>query len=619
MIKFIITLIFILLAQITYAGVDSYYVTQSGAGSRNGLTIQNAWSLSDFNTSSNWSSVDDIAKIDPGDSVYLSGEFTQRIIIRGSGTSDNYITIDGGGAKILSPISTNQKIIDVSNVQYLIFKNLYIDGQDSNMTAASNLAAIYIRQLGSTTGHITIQDSTFKNSSSGIILQGNVKNIVIIRNSFENMVGNGVSVSMDHYDNDSDYFYNDCPNIITIGGSKGNGNTFRNVGKLRADEAVPGYAFGIFGKDIIFSYNHIYANLANIGAGIYMNGAQKVLVEYNTIHGMQAVKHRPPIDFKCDPLKSSDNQYLSTEDIIIRFNKVYDIYNGPNVYAFPPSAIRISGRGKNRVIYGNFLEGADINLNWNWTEENEGLGGTGYFVWSNIVNGAQTSGGITISGYSLNVDKFKDWHIYNNTIYKTVQNHTDPTSPYYHYAISTTDNALTIIENLNIKNNIVANTRPNSNEYVNNRIPNSPETHFDYNHHYFAGQVPKIILIESSGTHTYTWNSSSLPTAIVGHNTEGDPKFTAADAGNFSLLPGSPCIDSGLNLSQADSTLPTITIQGQLLTFSYSTALNPKSTDWTTIPPTVGTINQNNNENWEKGAYVFVTNAINAPKNLNIR
>ena len=59
-----------------------YYVTQNGNGARNGKSIPNAWSVSDFNSSANWSINDDSDRIDPGDTVYFSGSIKTGLIPR---------------------------------------------------------------------------------------------------------------------------------------------------------------------------------------------------------------------------------------------------------------------------------------------------------------------------------------------------------------------------------------------------------------------------------------------------------------------------------------------------------------------------------------------------------
>lgn len=615
--KTIFILFLIIFPQLAEASSDIYYVTENGAGSKNGLSIENAWSISDFNNSSRWSSEDNPSLIDPGDTIYLSGTFTKSFIPRGSGTENNMIVIDGTDANVLTNILEYPRIFDIYNVRYLTLKNITINGQDSNMTCPDNRAAIYIREWGSPTGFITVQNSNIKNSSAGIFLQGNVTNINIYNNIIENMSYYGVALFADSYDSDNLWYYDDCPSFITVGGSRNRGNVFKNIGKELDGEIVPGQTIGTLGTDIVFSYNHVYATLADVGTGIYMNGAKRVLVENNVIHGLQAKKHRPYIDFKCDPLTSPDGQLLFSEDIIIRFNKIYDVYVGPNIYAQPGYAITISGRGKSRFIYGNYIKGAGIDLNWNWQEENEGIGGEGYFVWANIINGSTTTGGITISGMSRNTDTFKDWYIFNNTIFRVIQDHENVYAPSYQYGIAAVDSAANVVMNMNIMNNVVVDTRPSSNEAINFRFPYSTNIKFDYNHHWCTGKTPQNKFIGST-CDPCSWNSDRLPTSYGTHDSAGDPGFSDAANDNFSLTANSPCKDSGENLSARYPVLPAVKIQGTSYILTSSDALDP-STNWTLDSPVVVIADQNKYGNWEKGAYVFVNKSLTPPVNLKVQ
>lgn len=70
---------------------EDLWVTQSGAGAANGSSEANAWSLASFNTSGNWGSGDN--KISAGDIVFLSGTFTSRATLLGSGSLGSSISI----------------------------------------------------------------------------------------------------------------------------------------------------------------------------------------------------------------------------------------------------------------------------------------------------------------------------------------------------------------------------------------------------------------------------------------------------------------------------------------------------------------------------------------------
>ena len=65
--------------QVHAAAKNAYYVTQNGNGDRSGENLDNAFSVSDFNSSTNWSRTDHSSRIDPGDTVYFSGTITDRV------------------------------------------------------------------------------------------------------------------------------------------------------------------------------------------------------------------------------------------------------------------------------------------------------------------------------------------------------------------------------------------------------------------------------------------------------------------------------------------------------------------------------------------------------------
>jgi hypothetical protein len=563
--KIAILIIFLLVASV--CGATNYYVAQDGAGSENGTSAANAWDLDNLNNAAYWSATENATKIDPGDTVYLSGNFTEQIYPKGSGSAGNVVTIDGTDALIKTDTNSTDKIIYMLNGHHLTYQNLDVDGQDDNMTYEGNKAAIYIREFGTETGDITIQDSVFTNSVAGVILQGSVSDVNIYRNTFSNMSNHGIGCFGDNYDEDELDDYDDCPDYLTIGGSSANGNTFTNIGFLTAgDSGIPGEVFGTTAKDAIFSYNTVSANMTDVGAGIYLNGAKRILIEHNSISSLEADNHRSYITIKSD-------DPLFWEDNIIRFNKVYDVYVGDNQYASPGDAIRISGEGNNTVIYGNYCEGAGINLNWNWTADNDGVGGKGYYVWANVINKTDAGGGISISGTSDNTDIFKDFYVYNNTVYKATQT---PGVGSYFYGICTTELAADCTDNMNIKNNLISYTRPNDTDYIGLSIDYDANVTADYNCYYWPSQTSQVYYYGSNCTGC-DWDSEDVPAGYGDNDISGDPKFADADNDNFSLLATSPCIKAGVDLTSDNSALPTITLQGIEYTFDFGDALSPDS------------------------------------------
>jgi len=73
------------------AQAASYYVTQSGAGSGNGTSLGNAWSVSTFNASSTPAA---------GDTVVFSGTITSTVSPNKGGSSGNPITLNFSAATL---------------------------------------------------------------------------------------------------------------------------------------------------------------------------------------------------------------------------------------------------------------------------------------------------------------------------------------------------------------------------------------------------------------------------------------------------------------------------------------------------------------------------------------
>ena len=104
--KLIVLLVLVVLPSEIFA--ENLYVTQSGAGSHTGLSLANAWSVSEFNTTGNWGTGTGL--IGGGDIVYLSGTITSNITLAGSGaSSSSRVTIDGASATLSNSFTSSSK------------------------------------------------------------------------------------------------------------------------------------------------------------------------------------------------------------------------------------------------------------------------------------------------------------------------------------------------------------------------------------------------------------------------------------------------------------------------------------------------------------------------------
>lgn len=95
-----------------------YYVTQSGAGTRSGADLSNAWSVSDFNNTSTWSATDNASLIDPGDWVIFDGTITTPIVCRGNGTINLPISLSLTNA-VIATISSTLAAFSFNGMDYI--------------------------------------------------------------------------------------------------------------------------------------------------------------------------------------------------------------------------------------------------------------------------------------------------------------------------------------------------------------------------------------------------------------------------------------------------------------------------------------------------------------------
>lgn len=109
----------------------TYYVTQAGAGSANGTSLGNAWSVATFNG---------ITSTNPGDTVLFSGAITSQVTPADSGSSNNPITLDFSAATFTAA-STN--LISVSDKSWLTILGGVVSGSGdiSIVHFANNLSA----------------------------------------------------------------------------------------------------------------------------------------------------------------------------------------------------------------------------------------------------------------------------------------------------------------------------------------------------------------------------------------------------------------------------------------------------------------------------------------------
>ena len=108
--KTILSLLILMFLSLS-ALATNYYVTQSGAGSQNGLSLGNAWSLANYAASSTPTA---------GDTVFFSGTFTGQIELKDNGTYASMLTFDFSAATVAD--------LGVNRIQFNSNKNINLFG-----------------------------------------------------------------------------------------------------------------------------------------------------------------------------------------------------------------------------------------------------------------------------------------------------------------------------------------------------------------------------------------------------------------------------------------------------------------------------------------------------------
>ena len=561
--KTIFIISFLFLPALTYAGTHFYHVTQKGAGYRTGKSFSDAWSASDFNNSDNWSTIDHPDRIDPGDTVYFSGTITSALYLQGSGSSGNYITLDGYKADDTTYMNLSESIGRAK-----IDRNLDAD------------FGIHVK------GHeyITIQDFEITDINQGIYLGPGSKYIVVKR-TYIYECDNGIIIYGARY--------------ITIGGSSDHGNVVKNVGRDTSNEDI-----GITGatQDVIISYNHLYADSASWGIdGIMNDGAttNKVLIEYNSIHSHNRANGdgEGGIDIKGNAF-----------DWIIRFNDIYDHDNEHGILLNPSDTRNYSC--DKIYIYGNRLHG-HANLAFGSGNE-KGERHDEIYFFSNLIFDNGEDGAVLLgdSGTSLSNGTF----IFNNTFSKNAYASDDYSDSHlwWHRGY------------LTLKNNIFIKARSNQSDYKQYELGAVADgkTDADYNRFYWPSKTSKIDWGDARAltlSGVQGGRASGLPQEI--NSTEGDPGLVDWDNGNFEINSTSSAV-FGAGIDMGSGAITTIKIQGQNYQVYWDVALGP-DTNWSSTIPYIEILRRDSLR-WDQGAYAYkekgLTSSVlpDAPRSLRI-
>jgi hypothetical protein len=160
---------------VTDAGLSaaSYFVTQSGAGSHNGTSLANAWSVANYNASGSPTG---------GDTVTFSGAITSTVIpgTSGAGNGVGRLTLDFSGATLTNPA------VSMSSVSFLtMLGGTLVEGSDGS-------TVIKCSYVSPGVGHdITISNFTFSGNAGGnstFFSVGSCTNVLIQNNTVDNVI-----------------------------------------------------------------------------------------------------------------------------------------------------------------------------------------------------------------------------------------------------------------------------------------------------------------------------------------------------------------------------------------------------------------------------------------------
>ena len=546
--KSVLIFILLLIETMAYAGSQSYYVTNSGAGSKNGNSIANAWSVTDFNNKANWSLTDNSGKIDPGDTVFFSGVITSQISLPEavSGRPNSYITLDGWEGGTCNPVK-NRDCSTAASVKRNESKGI------------SNIA---IRVNGNS--YIAIQDFELSECDNGILAvgpnSGNKRSthLLIRRNYIHDCYGAGIQqTTSSSAVKGIDY--------VTIGGADGDGNliydtlTFGKVGYSDNHNLGLNHT-----DDSIISYNEIgnsFRKASNASNNISIHTSNRILVEYNTVYW--------PDGQACIVFKE-----FGGHDKIARFNNTYGCGAQGGI-----AVITNRGPQEDYYIYGNNIFDSEGGIQL-YRQYND------IRIWSNVIHDISNEEGIAIIKED-GADQ-GDVYVYNNTISRAgADGGANDAGIRVHGT-----NPL----NVRIMNNILVDNMRNGNGnqvYVTKNCENLL-TSLDYNtYSYTNGQAS---IYYNSGNRDLTYIRKE---GLELHGDDRNPGFNSGVNNDFTL--DGTNINNGYPISGCFD----VPIQGKNQHICYEDAIDPDSTDWSQSPPKVGIAKQGDYGSWERGAYVY--------------
>ena len=535
--------------------MPSYFVTQAGAGTHDGLSLANAYSVANFNALTGDYS---------GDTFYFSGTITTPVNVQIYGTNGNQVTLDGWEGGTSNPV---------------------VDGENTNccLINTDGVADYGINVEGQS--YITIQDFRFTNNlddTTGIGVgwygaifvhypdQGYAtdiwcEGIVIRRNYIHDFSGRAVHLRQSRNS--------------TFGGADGDGNYVWDCGVLRSE------TYGVEDRQqlTIFDCEHIvvsYNKMGNTASYQNYNNSQNLITTHMLRYALFEFNDMSnPQEDSCFSFKEGTSGGThNNEFIIVRFNHCHDS-PGANSYGVSPN-----WWSTDIYVYANLLEECRAG-GVSPAKEAERV-----YIWANILNQNTLRGVYTTKRTATPAFGANDVYVFNNTFYKNGFGYTQAeNTALYITDLKSGGGGLTA------KNNIFVDNGGNAN---NNHVTNDWWTALatlDHNMYY-----------DSSGTVTWRWDSAyrslaymqGLGTPQEANSSIENPLLNDPENGDFSLQATSPAIGNGTDLSSLNPN--SVTIQGIEYPLNLAIAIDSENTDFTTTPPTVAVVDQSSN--WSLGA-----------------
>lgn len=587
--------LFIFLVCLIAVSAEDHYVTPDGQGTG---TKSSPWGPDDFNDPGNWNTAANTndRHIGPGDTVYFSGTFDIMLILQGSGTAQDYITLDG-----------------------------LEDGEvDMHWDTCPGCAKWSMEQLanrgqlgfyGEGKSYIIFQDFEFENVNHAISVREGSSYIWFKRNIVHDTLDDGFNII-------------DSTNIV-VGGALGDGNHLYDcgTGTGAADVVTSNTDY------MVVSYNWLEGgdNPCRGIDGVTLNSnSNNYLIEYNLIeyHNDEGCGLPEPY---ASHAQASDPDYMhglrgpgedatdvkkNCHNVVIRGN----VMRGHHFQG----GTHIHGRGYSVYVYGNYIadNGEGVIAFNNVNDFSDTIPAPhDIHIWANIFEG-NYGGAIGFARSQeggSNPREPYDLYVYNNVFFGNVIED----DPFDSGSVSSVTSAINWgagrSSGRGDQNNIFYKNRIDETPYHHERFYYSDWKSFDedptctHSHNtYFDPRGPSgIRWYNSDGTYvtkTIEWVRSN--TELADQSYDEDPGMEDAEGGKYwPASAASQIVGSGTALS--DDKLPGrmcfLEDESICIEMSYSTGLSPE-TDWTTNPPTV-VWRTFDSDAWDRGPFVYSESA----------